>query len=330
MPTARLPVAALLAAAACAAPPPGEPSTGRAARALADDDPDARARCATRLSIALLGQAPSPALLAADDPQAEVGAMLATPAFAERFARFTNARFQDDPGSRTTDDSPFYLARYVLEHDLPWSELFLGAYTVDLTDPPNQYTIDVLPDAAGLGIFRAPYWLRRYAGNEPAGLKLVTANRMLRNVLGVELTPVSNAPGADVSAEGREAATCRGCHYEGPFALDPIASILTRTVYNANNVPRFIEPIASSAVVLDGAIVHDDGELIAAMVDSTAYRFNACRTAFAYLYGRAEGTCDGPAFDACVAAFAADDAAARDGRIQDAIAANATDADFCE
>ena len=64
----------------------GALSSGRQARADGTDLADQNARCATRLAIALLGDAPPAALLASQTPQASVDAMVKDPDFLKEAA----------------------------------------------------------------------------------------------------------------------------------------------------------------------------------------------------------------------------------------------------
>src|SRR6185436_15760638 len=72
-------------------------STSKPVRAE-DDAAEKRERCATRLSIAMLGKSAAASLSAAANPQDQVDAMLADPVFIERFARFTNSQLNAQPG----------------------------------------------------------------------------------------------------------------------------------------------------------------------------------------------------------------------------------------
>jgi hypothetical protein len=286
-------------------------------------DPQQKARCATRLSIAVLGKSPSAALLAADDPQASVDAMLASPDFIERFATFVNREFNDQPGTAATQDSAYFLSRYVLTNNRPWHEMFDGKYKVDL--PPGAGSPDgvtVAPDANGLGYFRSLPWLIRYAGNEPAGLKISTAYRIMNNVIGLKLHAVTNAPGADISVNGRMAQPCASCHFSGVFALDLVARTLTQRQGTGANI-TFVPSTYGPQQVLN-ATVADDAALVARLVGSDSFKFRVCRMAFEYLYGRAESQCEAPAFDACVAAFG------QAGTMQAALASVAKDPGYCQ
>ena len=60
--------------------------------------PESRARCAIRISAALQAKTATAAQQTAADPQAGVDALIATPDFQERFARFVNSQFNGDPG----------------------------------------------------------------------------------------------------------------------------------------------------------------------------------------------------------------------------------------
>lgn len=285
-------------------------------------------RCATRLSISLLGKSPVGALMSAADPQTQIDAMLSSADFQERFARFVNATFNDDAGATAAEDPAYYLTKYVLTNNLTWDQMFLGGYKVDVaagSPAGTQPTVTIDPN--GLGYFRSKPWLLRYAGNELAGIKLSTGYRMMNNTIGLKLVASTNSPSADVSATGRSSAGCSACHFDGWFALDKVASVLSRkitTVTGGNTVVTFGPPPASPQQILGGMVIADDKELVTALVKSEAFEFRACRMAFEYLYGRAEMSCEGPVFDRCMTAFKAT------GTIQSALASVAKDATFCQ
>lgn len=284
-------------------------------------DADQAQRCATRLSIALLGKSADATLLSSADPRSKVDGMLASPDFIERFSRFVNATFNEEPGETSEQDSAYHLAKYILTQKRPWEELFLGPYDVDLN--PSTNAVEVKSDPDGLGYFRSMPWLKRYAGNEEDGIKISTAYRMMNNTLGLKLVASTNSPGADVSATGRQAAGCRACHYDNWFALDKVASVLSRRTGTGDDM-TFEPPTAGPQQLLGGITISDDKELVTALVKSEAFRFRTCRLAFEYLYGRPESTCEGPIFDACMQEFTAK------GTIQSALAVVAKDAAFCQ
>jgi hypothetical protein len=281
-------------------------------------DPLRAERCAVRLAVAFTGRSPDAALLGTDNPQTQVGALLSSTAFIERFSRFINSQFNDEPGATSQEDAAYHLTKYVLTNNKPWTDLFVGPYRVDVVNGQ----VAVTNDANGLGYFRSPAWLKRYAGNEEKGIKLSTAYRILNNTTGVKLIPSVNAAGVDVSATGREAAGCRGCHYDGWFALDRIAKVLT-TRKGTGDQMTFEAPTAGPQELLDGKIISNDKELVEALVASTNFDFHTCRLAFRFLYGRNELSCEGPIFDRCVDAFRAEKT------IQAALLAVAGDASFC-
>lgn len=258
-------------------------------------------------------------MLAMTDPQSNVDAMLADPQFPERFARFLNAEFNRRPGVTPAEDAAYYLGKFVVERKLPFREMFLGPYMVD-ADPAGQGV--VRDDPEGLGYFRSRAWMVRYAGNESTGLKIVTAYRILNNVIGLKLTATTNAPDVDVSVTGRAKAACSGCHFEGWSALDNVAKILSRRE-GKGEATKFIPSTSPPQPLLDKTIANDK-ELVTSLVESEAFRFNACRLAFTYLYGRAENACEAPIFDACVKEFTIR------GTIQSAIASVAKDPSFCQ
>jgi len=288
----------------------------------ADADKTAVAeRCAMRLSVSLLGKTPTDTTLKDANPQSEVDTMLQSPDFIERFSRFVNSQYNKEPGTTPLDDATYYMSKYVLQNNKPWSDMFMGQYKLG-TDANGNVT--VADDPNGLGYFRNNQWLVRYAGNEPAGIKLVTANRIMWNIIGLTLVASTNAPGADVSATGRQAQPCAGCHYDPWFALDKVASILTVRQADAKGNVTFAPQTSASVQILGGQTIHDDKELVTALVSSENYPFNVCRTAFKFLYGRAENKCDAPLFDRCVDTFKAQKT------IQSAIGVVAKDPGFCQ
>lgn len=291
------------------------------AEGSAEDKAAFSERCATRLSIAMLGKSPDAALVGSSNPQSKVDAMLSDPAFIERFAQFINATNNAGPGSGPGDDAVYYLAKHVLEKNRPWRDLFAGAYKVELNTAKDAMVVS--DDPNGLGYFRSVTWQRRYAGNESEGYKLPTAFRMLQNTTGVELVASTNAPGEDVSAAGRKAPQCSSCHYDKWYALDAIAKVLTRRS-GEGEAMTFTPPKDGPQKVLDGQMASNDKDVVTALVDSEAFEFRACRLSFLYLYGRAENQCEAPLFDACMDAFK------EKKTIQAAIGTVAKDPGFCQ
>jgi hypothetical protein len=298
-------------------------TTHTVVQAQSDQDPGKNGRCATRLAVTFLGSSPGANLLQSADPQSKVDELLADPIFQERFARFINSKMNDAPGERPEEDTAYYLSKYVLQNAKPWKDLFIGAYNIVAAGNGANRTVSVQADAEGLGYFRSRPWLLRYAGNELTGLKLNTAYRLQNNVLGLRLTATTNAPGADVSATGRQAAACRGCHYDGWYALDKTALILSKVQRQGQNV-TFTPADGQAKDVLGGMTLKDDKELVTAMVNSEQFNFNACQTVFQFLYGRDENSCEGSVFDRCVEALQST------GMIQNALAVVAKDPSFCQ
>ena len=286
----------------------------------APGDEAARAeRCAVRLSIAIFGTSPPSELLSDPNPRRQVDAMVESPLFYERFARFLNATFNAGPGQTEADDAVYFLAKHVLTKRLPYEELFLGKWRVDQQADGHAA---VVADPDGLGFFRSPVWLRRYAGNEAAGYKITTGYRILNNTVGLELTAMTNVPGADVSATGRMASPCKGCHNDGWFALDRVAKVLTRR--KGLGAQMTFEPPSEGPQTIADAEVSDDRSLVETLVRSDSFRFNACRLAFRFLTGRAENACEAATFDACMTSFG------QTGMIPSAVAAVAKDEGFCQ
>lgn len=286
-------------------------------------DEAARLRCATRLSIGLTGKSPSADLIANADPQSQVDALLADPAFIEQFSRFMNAELNPEPGETPQRDATYYLAKHVLENNRPWHELFDGPYDVIADGTTTPASAQVVDNPAGLGYFRSRPWMLRYAGNEQQGYRLVAAFRIQQNIIGLDVTAVTTAPDVDISANGRMSSACSGCHYDSYFALDKVAKILSRVTGPAD-AQTFTPPTEGPQQLLDGRMIANDKELVDALVTSTQFKFRTCRLAFQFLYGRPEASCEAPLFDKCIDAFE------QTGDIRAALRTLAQDSGFCE
>jgi hypothetical protein len=307
-------LSAVVAAGALAA------ATSRQAVADQADMAEQNARCASRLSISLLGLPPDAGLAASQNPQAAVDGMLATATFTDHFASFVNAQFNGGPVTDPTQDPVYFLARWVVAQQKPWKDLFVGAY--DLVPSVDKKTLDVVPSATGLGYFRTKPWMTRYAGNEADGIRISAAYHMIQNTTGLQVPASVAVPGEDRTATGRQAPACSGCHYDPWFALDKAAAVLSRKKVDAMGTVTFDATKVAPTQLL-GKTIANDGDLVRTLVDSDAFRFNQCRLVFQFLYGRAENQCEGPIFDRCV------DALTQQGTITAAIAAVAKDPSFC-
>lgn len=290
------------------------------ALAQSNEELEKRERCAVRVSVALTGKAPSADLLTSIDPQARAEALMDTTDFILRYASFVNTAFNRSPGATDEQDAPFYLAKKILEERKPWKLLFLGPYRVEKN---GSGAVVVADDPNGLGYFRSPAWLKRYAGNEPNGVKLSTAYRIFNNTVRLKLVASTNAPDADITATGRSSIGCRGCHFDGMYALDLAASVLGKRVGSGDTM-TFEPPSGDPVTLLGGLTVRDDKELVTALVESEKFRFETCRLAFNYLFGRNENRCEAPAFDHCMKEFR------NDGTLQSAVAAIVKDPAFCQ
>lgn len=289
-----------------------------------EDQAEKMSRCATRLYASMVGESASASALASGRPQADFDALAKDPRFVERFSRFINAQFNREPGATPSEDAPYYMAKFVLEGGKPWTDMFVGKYDVAPANGGNANAeAAVTDDPDGLGYFRSRAWSVRYAGNELAGIRIVTAYRMMQNTIGLVLEATTNAPEADISANGRKSAACAVCHYQPWFALDSVATVLGTVTRNNNNV-TFNAPTGGAQQILGGVSVSNDAELVQALVTNEAFDVNACRLAYKYLYGRNELSCDGPVFDQCVDAFK------KDKQIVSALRVVATDPNFCE
>ena len=291
-----------------------------AALAQSNEELEKRERCAVRVSIALTGKSPDAEFLSSIDPQARADALLDTTDFIERYARFVNTQFNRTPGATSEEDAPYYLAWEILQKRKPWKEMFLGAYRVEKNAAD---AVVVVPDATGLGYFTSKAWQRRYAGNEPNGVLLSTAYRIFNNTIGLKLVPSTNAPDADITATGRQSVGCRGCHYDGMYALDLAASVLPKRVGDGATM-TFEAPSGSPVTLMGGMTVSSERDLVTALVESESFRFRTCRMAFNFLFGRNENRCEAPAFDRCMKEFR------NNGTLQSAVAAIVKDPAFCQ
>ncbi|MCW5831754.1 MAG: hypothetical protein KIS78_04780 [Labilithrix sp.] len=272
----------------------------------------------------MVGEGAPPEALGKADPLASFDALVKDARFQERFSCFINSQFNLVPGATPAEDAAYYMAKYVLGQDKPWTEMFVGRYRVNPSngqDATSEATVSEDPD--GLGYFRSRAWMVRYAGNEAAGARIVAAYRMMQNTIGLQLTATTNAPAADLTANGRKAAQCASCHYDPWFALDKIAAVLGTKTGSGDNA-QFTASAAGPQTILGGVTISNDRELVEALVANEAFDVNACRLAYKYLYGRPENACEGPAFDACVDAFK------KDRKITSAVAAIVKDPTFCE
>lgn len=294
-----------------------------AAQSAGPEDFGKKERCALRVGLVFRGLAPTPEALAAMDPQSGLGALMASPEFIEKFARFVNARYNDEPGASVAEDSAYHLSRYILQNNRPWHELFDGPYDVQRKGNGQNQAAIVVENPEGLGYFRSEPWLLRYAGNELQGLKLNTAYRIMHNVVGLRLTATTNAPGADVSATGRQSAACRSCHYDGWYALDKTAQVLSR-VQRDKDAISFVPPDGQPRALLGGVMIADDKGLVQNLIQSENFAFASCRLAFNFLYARDESSCESTVFDRCMNDFK------KSGMIQSALTAIAQDPSFCQ
>jgi hypothetical protein len=273
-------------------------------------------RCANRISIALTGKTASADQLSASDPKAAIDTLLKSADFQERFARFINQQFNNAPGATATpgEDASYWIAKTVIGKGTPWSDMFLGKYDI------REYAsnIAVVDDDNGLGYFRAYDWYTRYAGNEPNGVRIATAYRILNNVVGLKLTASTGSPNIDQTAKGRQAKPCSDCHFDGWFALDKVAAVLPL------NTQQWNQYSGGPKAMLGDKMIGSDKELVQALVDSENFAVNACRLSFKYLYAREDNQCEGPLLDRCVDTFKSEKT------IQSALSMIAHDASYCE
>ena len=274
-------------------------------------------RCAVRLSMALVGDSPDATLASSPDPQSAVDAMVQSPAYMERFARFINSEVSGSPSEAPGNDPVYYLAHHVLTQNKPWSDLFIGPYSLT----PTATGVTIGDDPNGAGYFRSTVWRKKFAGSEEEGAMLVAAFRMVQNTTGLELKASVGNAGEDRGLEGRKATACKGCHFDSWFALDKVATLLPKR-QGTGDAMTFIPPTAGPQPLL-GKTIKDDKELLETLVASDAWKFNQCRRVFHFLYGRNENQCEAKVFDACV------DSLTTTKNIKSAVAVVAKDPSFC-
>ncbi len=292
------------------------------AKAEQSEADNARLRCASRLSITLLGENASGALNAAANPLDSVDGMLETTAFSDRYSSFINAKFNGGPPETIEQEVIYYLSKYVIEKNKPWKELFVGHY--DLAPATDKASLVVSDNTNGLGYFRTLAWARRYAGNEPEGIRIASAYRMISNTTGTLITASVGKPEDDRTLTGRQAGVCKSCHFDEWYALDKAAGVLTKKLVAKTGEVTFTATPASGPQQLLGKTLNSDRELVEALVDSDSWKFGQCRNVFRYLFGREENTCEGTLFDKCVTALETT------GTLKAAVAAVAKDPVFCQ
>lgn len=272
--------------------------------------------CALKAAAALGGE-PSPKLAMHGSLGSLVEELLASPHFVETFASFVNSRFNRGASMTAEEDAVYYTVRHVLTERLPWSQVYLGEFG---WSGPGGYP-KLIADAAGVGYFTAPEWVRRYSGNDLDGAMLFAAYRVVQNTTGLVLVPSPFNADASSGAVGRERPACRSCHLEGPVALDRIAAFFPKRQGFGSRMT--LTPPTNPTATLAGREVRSLRELVAALLDTDDHRFWMCRLVFEYAYGRPESTCEAPVFDRCV------DALVRTDDIRAAIASVVDDAAFC-
>lgn len=272
------------------------------------------------MAVAFTGKSPSDALLAAPDPQAQVETLLSSPDFYERYASFINRSFLKSAGPDPQSEAPYWLSLRILNENKPWKDLFLGPYNVS-ADQNGKVTAG--DDPKGLGYFRSDAWMRKHAGGEAAGIRLTTAARIIQNVVGLKLEAAPAKPDQDRSAVGREAPDCRGCHFDSWFALDRVASVLSRRVGTGADLTFGAQP-SPSAQAFDGVTITSDKDIVTTLTSSEQFLFHQCSLAFTFLYGRSENACEGAAVDKCMNALKST------GSIKSGLAEIVKDPAFCD
>ena len=282
-------------------------------------------QCATRISLAITGKAPTMEFLNTKDPQgeAEIDKLIATAEFNERFARYSNSAFNEGVGESSHEDAPYHMALYALQKNLKWEEIFIGKFNVIADSEDN---VSVVADENGLGYVKSQAWIERYAGNEGNGIRINTAYRVMQNAYGLEMI-ASNLPAeADTTVEGRNTTQpCKSCHFDQVTALDPVAEAFPDVIRNVDGA--FLGLAAARTEpreVLGVHMVTTQEDLMKLLVGSKDHKYFACQMAFKYLTGRHENSCSKSVMDTCLEAYQ------RSGLIQDAVKTIVRDESFCQ
>lgn len=272
--------------------------------------------CAVKAAAVLTGD--PLANLEHEEMAAFVDEQLESEKFHYLFAAFVNTRFNRGFGMRPEEDAVYFVVRHVLANQLPWSDLYLGAYG---WAGPYGYP-EVIEDPNGVGYFTAPPWVQRYSGNDLDGKMLFAAYRVVQNTTGIVLVPSPFNANADSNLLGREREDCRYCHFDSPLALDKIARFFpTRSGFGEQMTLTPAENPTQE--LLNGRTVSNLRELLGALLQTDDYKFWTCRMVFEYTYGRPESACEATVFDQCVAALEETDDITR------AIAAVVADPSYC-
>ena len=282
------------------------------------------AQCVNRISYAITGAPASLDLLETAEPhdELEIDRMIATDAFKERFARFVNSEMNDEPGQSSAEDATYHMALYALNNNLKWSEVFVGKYNV----VENNNRVRVVADNSGIGYIKSQAWMERYAGNEGNGVRINTAYRVMQNTFGLELVAADLPADADTTIAGRNTTQpCKSCHFDQVTALDPVANAFPNVLRDNNLGFEGFAPVSNEPVeVLGRNVVTGELGLMNLLVESLDHKYFVCETAYKFLTGREENTCNKAVMDKCLASFEAS------GLLQDAIKSIASDKTFCQ
>ncbi len=294
-------------------------------------------QCIDKLVNGLQGRAPSLQELQSNNRESLVDALLTDPRFVEKFSRHVNDYFNDSvPGASDEANAPYYLARKVLTDRLPWSDMFVGPWSIRSEGTGVNARVNVVQDPASLGYFTNLQWNIRYEGGEGEGFQLRKAYRIPHNMVGLRLPPV------DAQGLNRKdpAGACYGCHFEPKniYALDLIAQALPKKRF-LNGQPQsgqFVDPVYAKPEDAPDVLLSKDLTGLKAIVQTLLgegfrndYNFNVCRMVFQSFYHRdeADNTLDFKQFDACMSAF--ENATAPVQNIRSAIKGMVMTPEFC-
>ncbi len=258
-------------------------------------------RCNQKLYNTLFDRAPTAAELSAPDPRGRIDTLLADEEFQDTFARFVNARMNWGPEDNRERNPVYNMVReYILKRGHPWEALFTAQ-----VDVVGQ---NVNPSSNTVGYFENRHWKRRYAGNEEDGYKLRTAYMIMNNVIGLNLEAITVTANGGSSRDDREDPNrvCYSCHVAADFALDKVARILDRVDRQASDAQNTIfKSPEGPAQVVYGREVGSLRELVQMLVSLDSFDNQACRVAFAFVFGREEGGTEPAVFDGCLEQFRA-------------------------
>lgn len=235
--------------------------------------------------------------------------------FVRAYAAFFAGRVNRQPPNNPHEAIYTYAAAWVLASDLPWKELFTRRMTCSADGCTDE------PKAPAIGVFGSGDWNNLYAGAAPDGAMLRGAANLLRAMTGLVLKPSPSNMAANNGASGRMRAECRGCHYDGAYALDHVTGLFYWK--KAADRPVVVAQTPTAQVLLNQKTYASLDGFVEDLANSDTFRAWNCQLLFEYAYGRGPRACEAATYTACVASLR------ESGRLRDALSLIVEDPAFC-